>query len=178
MLAKHFLDPFSAGIYAALSTLGKIIFFAASPIAATMFPVISKRKSSNQGYLKVFFASFLITFGIAGLITLVFWLFPDTAIGILYGKDYLSAKADLVWMASFILFYTLSNLLVNFFLSIGKVKVVVLPLIAAIVQGITIWFYHKNITEIIHVSLFTTLTLFICLSFYTGYNLIYEEKNK
>ena len=32
ILAKHFLDPFSAGIYAALSTLGKIIFFATSPI--------------------------------------------------------------------------------------------------------------------------------------------------
>ena len=177
ILAKHFLDPFSAGIYAALSTLGKIIFFAASPVASTMFPVISKRKSSNQGYLKVFVASFLITFSIAGLATLFFWLFPDLTIGILYGKDYLSAKGDLVWMACFILFYTLSNLLVNFFLSIGKVKVVVLPLIFAIAQGVIIWFYHKNITEIIHVSLFTTLALFVCLSLYTGYNLLYEEKN-
>lgn len=177
ILAKHFLDPFSAGIYAALSTLGKIIFFATSPIASTMFPVIAKRKSLNQGYLKVFFASFLITFGIAGLATLVFWLFPDLTIGILYGKDYLSAKGDLVWMAGFILFYTLSNLLVNFFLSIGKVKVVVLPLIFAILQGVTIWFYHKNITEIIHVSLFTTLILFICLLAYTGYNLLYGREN-
>jgi len=129
------------------------------------------------GYLKVFVASFLITFSIAGLATLFFWLFPDLTIGILYGKDYLSAKGDLVWMACFILFYTLSNLLVNFFLSIGKVKVVVLPLIFAIAQGVIIWFYHKNITEIIHVSLFTTLALFICLSLYTGYNLLYEEKN-
>lgn len=178
ILAKHFLSPFSAGIYAAISTLGKIIYFAASPIAATMFPVISKRKSLNQGYLKVFFASLAITVAIASTITILFWLFPNIAIGVLYGKDYLSAKADLVWMGVFILFYTLSNLLVNFFLSIGNVRIVLIPLLASIVQAIVIWFYHGSITEIIHSSLFVTLVMFICLSVYTGYNLHNEQKSK
>ena len=178
ILAKHFLDPFSAGIYAALSTLGKIIFFAASPVAATMFPVISKRKSQGQEYLKVFFASLAITAVIASFATLLFWLFPNIAIGVLYGEDYLSAKTDLVWMGFFMLFYTLSNLLVNFYLSIGKVKIVILPLFSALFQAVVIWFYHGSVTEIIHVSLFTTLGMLICLLIYTGYNLLYEEKDK
>ncbi|MFA6073832.1 MAG: oligosaccharide flippase family protein [Candidatus Woesearchaeota archaeon] len=176
ILAKHFLDPFSAGIYAALSTLGKIIFFATSPIASTMFPVISKRKAQNQGYMKVFIASFLITLAIAVVITLFYFLFPNLAIGVLYGKDYLSAKTDLVWMGMFMIFYSLSNLLVNFFLSIGKVKIVFIPLVGALIQAIIIWFYHNNITNIIHVSLFTTFIMFICLSLYTGYNLYHEAK--
>jgi len=178
ILAKHFLDPFSAGIYAALSTLGKIIFFATSPIASTMFPVISKRKAQNQGYIKVFIVSFIITLAIAVVITLFYFLFPNLAIGVLYGKDYLSAKTDLVWMGMFMIFYSLSNLLVNFFLSIGKVKIVFIPLVGALIQAIIIWFYHNNITNIIHVSLFTTFIMFICLSLYTGYNLLYEQKNK
>jgi O-antigen/teichoic acid export membrane protein len=178
ILAKHFLDPFSAGIYAALSTLGKIIFFATSPIASTMFPVISKRKAQNQGYMKVFIASFLITLSIAVTITLFYFLFPNLAIGVLYGKDYLSAKTDLVWMGMFMIFYSLSNLLVNFFLSIGKVKIVFIPLVGALIQAVIIWFYHDNITNIIHVSLFTTFIMFICLSLYTGYNLYHESKNK
>lgn len=177
ILAKHFLDPFSAGIYAALSTLGKIIFFATSPVAVTMFPVISRRKSLNQGYMKVFLASLAITAAIASTITIFFWLFPNIAIGVLYGKDYLSAKTDLVWMGVFILFYTLSNLLVNFFLSIGNVRIVLIPLLASVVQAVVIWFYHGSITEIIHSSLFVTLAMFICLSVYTGYNLYNEQKN-
>lgn len=178
LLVKHFLDPFSAGIYAAISTLGKIIFFATSPVTTTMFPVISKRKTLNQGYLKVFFASILITASIAVVITLVYWLFPNIAIGLLYGKEYLSAKTDLVWMGIFMLFYTLSNLLVNFFLSIGKVRIVIVPLIAALVQAGIIWFYHNSITQVIFISLFVTLAMFICLSVYSGYNLYYETKNK
>ncbi|MEK7100435.1 MAG: oligosaccharide flippase family protein [Patescibacteria group bacterium] len=178
LFAKHFLDPFSAGIYAALSTLGKIIFFAASPIAATMFPVISKRKSLNQSYMKVFLTSLVITASIATLITVLFWLFPNIAIGVLYGKDYLSAKSDLVLMGIFMLFYTLSHLLVNFFLSIGKVGIVSIPLLAAFVQAGIIWFYHNNITQIIHASLFATFAMFICLLVYTGYNLYNEQKSK
>lgn len=176
ILAKHFLEPFSAGIYAALSTLGKIIFFAASPVAATMFPVIAKRKALGQEYSKIFFASLAITAGIASFATLLFWLFPNIAIGVLYGKDYLSAKTDLVWMGFFMLFYTLSNLLVNFFLSIGNTKIVIVPLMAAIIQAVVIWLDHGSITTIIHNSLFITLVMFVCLLIFTIYNLYNERK--
>lgn len=176
ILAKHFLEPFSAGIYAALSTLGKIIFFAASPVAATMFPVIAKRKALGQEYSKIFFASLAITAGIASFATLLFWLFPNIAIGVLYGKDYLSAKTDLVWMGFFMLFYTLSNLLVNFFLSIGNTKIVIVPLMAAIIQAVVIWFNHGSITTIIHNSLLITLVMFVCLLIFTIYNLYNERK--
>lgn len=178
VLVKHFLDPFSAGIYAAISTLGKIIFFATSPIGSTMFPVVSKRKALNQGYIKVFLASLLITAVISLVITLFYWLFPNIAIGVLYGKEYLSASTDLVWMGIFMLFYTLSNLLVNFFLSIGKVKIVVIPLFAALGQIGFIWFNHDSITQIIQVSLFVSFLMFICLAAFTGYNLVYEKKDK
>lgn len=178
MLVKHFLDPFSAGIYAALSTLGKIIFFATSAISTTMFPVISKRKSLNQDYRKIFFASLLITLIIAVFITFFYWLFPNIAIGILYGKDYLSVKNELVLMGIFMLFYTLSHLIVNFFLSIGKIKIVFIPLLAALIQVVIIWFNHNSINQIVKVSLSVTVLMFICLSLYTGYNFIYATKNK
>lgn len=178
LLVKHFLDPFSAGIYAALSTLGKIIFFATSPIAATMFPVVAKRKFQNEGYTKVFLLAFLMTTTIAVLITAFYWLFPNIAIGVLYGKDYLSAKTDLIWMGVFMLFYTLSNLLVNFYLSIGNTKIVYIPLVAAILQVVMIWIYHTSITQILHVSLFVSIAMFICLSVYTGYNLYNDAKNE
>lgn len=176
LLAKHFLDPFSAGIYGALSTLGKIIFFATSPIATTMFPVVAKRKALNQGYIKIFLISFFLTTIIAVMITLFYWLFPNFAISVLFGKAYLAAEADLTWMGIFMLFYSLSNLLVNFYLSIGNTKIVYIPLISAFLQVLIIRFYHNSTTQILHVSLVVTLGMFICLVGYTGYNLYNESK--
>jgi len=170
ILVKHFLSPFDAGLYAALSTLGKIIFFASSPIAATMFPIVSKRKANNQGYNKVFLTSLIVTLAVGIAITSFYWLFPSVAIGVLYGPAYLSAKSALVWMGILILFYSLSSLMVNFSLSLGESRAVYFPLIAAVLQAPLIWFFHGSILEVIQISLGLVAAMFIFLSFYLGYN--------
>ena len=170
ILVKHFFSPFEAGIYAALSTLGKIIFFAASPITATMFPIVAGRKARGEAYRKIFLASFGLTALIAVAITGFYWFFPNMAIGVLYGSAYLSAKFELVWMGTFILFYTLSYLLVNYSLSLGKTKIVFIPIVVSIIQILTIWFFHKNILQVIQISLGLGAVMFVFLSVYLGYN--------
>ena len=178
ILVKHFLTPFEAGIYAALSTLGKIIFFAASPITATMFPIISGRKTRGESYRKVFLASLGATAFVSAGIVFFYWLFPEIAIGVLYGQAYLSARAELVWMGIFILFYTLSYILVNFYLSLGKVKIVVFPLLVSLIQIPAIWIFHKSILQIIQISLFLSVILFLMLSAYLGYNYLTIKNEK
>jgi len=73
-------------------------------------------------------------------------------------------------MGIFILFYTLSNILVNFSLSLGRIKVVWLPLLAAILQILALWFWHRNLLQVIQVSLVLTMLLFFALAIYLGYN--------
>lgn len=170
ILVKHFFPPFEAGIYAALSTLGKIIFFAVSPIAATMFPIVAGRKSRGEKYGKVFLASFGVTLTVSVIVVLFYWLFPNIAIGVLYGKAYLSASTELVWMGIFILFYTLSNILVNFSLSLGRIKIVWFPLSVAVLQILALWFWHGSILQVIQVSLVLTIVLFFACTIYLGYN--------
>jgi len=170
ILVKHFFPPFEAGIYAALSTLGKIIFFAASPITATMFPIVSGRKARGEAHLKIFLASLGLTALMAIAITGFYWLFPNMAIGVLYGSAYLSAKGALVWMGIFILFYTLSYLLVNYSLSLGDSKTVYFPFLAAALQAPLIWFFHGSILQVVQISLVLALAMFVFLTVYLGYN--------
>lgn len=170
ILVKHFLPAFDAGLYAAISTLGKIIFFATAPISGAMFPIISKKYTNKESYANVFYLGFLATLLISGVAVCVYWLFPDLAIGILYGNAYLSVSRELVWMGLFMLFYSLSSFAINFFLSIGQVQVVWLPLFFSLVQVIVIWFVHESISQVLLVSLCSTFFLFICLVFYLWYN--------
>ena len=170
ILVKHFLSPFDAGIYAALSTLGKIIFFASSPISSVMFPVISGRNAKGEKYQKVFWASFFATLIISVVIVSFYYFFPNLAIGILYGSAYLSAKAGLIWMGMFVLIYTVSILLVNFSLSLGKTKVIIFPLTASILQVVFIWLFHNNIIQVIQISFLDSTLMFLGLVLYLGYN--------
>ena len=177
ILVKHFFPPFEAGIYAALSMLGKIIYFAVSPITATMFPIVSGKKSRGEKFYKDVLISFLLTFVGAGLVVGFYKLFPNLAIEYLYGEKYMAAKGELFIMGLFILFYTLSYFLVNLFLSLGKTSVSYLPLAISFLQIIGIWFYHNSLKQVIVISLTLSVLLFLTLFLYLGYNQSWRIKS-
>jgi len=169
LLVKHFFSPHDAGIYAALSTLGKIIFFGAGPISAVMFPLVSKRESEGENYTKIFIYSLVLTILLSSGILFIYWMFPKFTISILYGASYLEAAGLLVWFGVFIALFTLCSLLIHFYLSLGKVKVVLLPLIAALAQILGIFTYHDSLKTVITVSITVTALLLVGLLIYLRY---------
>jgi len=170
LLVKHYLSPFDAGIYSALSTLGKIIYFAATPIASVMFPIVSGRYARGEKYRQVFYAAFLATVVLSLGVTGFYWLFPKIAIGVLFGAKYLSAQTELVWMSLFISFLTISFLLINFLLSVGRTKIVIFPIVVAMAQLSAIIMFHNSMLQVIQVSLASMVLLFSGLSMYMIYN--------
>ena len=166
VLARHFLSAREAGFYAALATLGKIVFFASSPIITVMFPMISERHASGKQYLNFLNLSFgLVILGCLG-VTSVYFFFPELMIKVLFGSQYLPASPHLFLFAIFISLYTFSSLLVNFYLSIKKIKVVVLPMMAALLQAVGIFVFHQNLSQIVLVSVGALGLLFISLLLY------------
>lgn len=163
ILVRHFFPGQQVGFYGALSTLGKIVYFLASPIIAVMFPLISERHANGKDYKRLLFASL----GLVGLICLImtgtYFLFPSFVVKLFFGKTYLPIAFYLGIFGIFLSFYSLSFLLVNFYLSIQKTKVVILPIIAAASQIIFIWFFHNNFSQIIWISLIITSLLLISL---------------
>lgn len=169
ILVKHFFSSHDAGIYASLSTLGKIIFFATGPITAVMFPIVSQRKARGQNYRKIFFYSFFLTGVLSIIISTIYGLVPSLAINLLYGRAYLEAKSLLVGFGIFMTLFTLSSLLINFNLSLGKTRVVLLPFIAAIIQITLIWLNHQNLFIIVFQCICITALLLVLLLIYSLY---------
>lgn len=166
VLVKHFFSSHEAGIYAALSTLGKIIFFGAGPISAVMFPLVSKRSSKGENYKKVLIYSFAATMLFAISICFVYWLTPNFAINLLFGSSYLESSKLLIWFGIFITLFTLSSLLINFGISLGKNKIVIFPAISAILQIILVSFFHQTIFTVIIISIGVTALLLLTLLIY------------
>jgi len=178
IFVKHFLTPNEAGLYAALSTLGKIIYFAVSPITSAMFPIISKKKSLGEKYTNIFLLSLFATIFVSIAIVFSYYLFPNLAIGVLYGKDYLVVSKELVWMGVFMFFYTGSYVIVNYLLSVGITKIVAIPIFAAIIQIVGMYFIHNSILSVIKISLYVLFGMFVVLVLYLMYNRFNENENK
>lgn len=169
ILVKHFFSSYDTGIYASLSTLGKIIFFATGPISTVMFPLVSKRKARGEPYRKIFIYSFIATAIFAGVSLIIYWLFPELVIRLLYGTAYLEAKGLVVWFGIFISLFTLSSLLINYSLSLGRSKVTLFPMAAAVVQIIMIILFHQTLFNVILISTIVTALLLISLLIYSSY---------
>ncbi len=175
ILVRHFLPAQEAGFYAALATLGKIIFFASTPVVMVMFPMVSERHANGKKYSNLFKLSFGLVFLVCLAISGIYFLFPKLMINILYGSQYLLASHYLWLFAIFLSLYSFSYLLTNFYLSIKKVKVVILPIIAAIAQILFISLFHQNLSQVVWVSVSVLSLLLITLLIYHFYD---EKKDK
>ncbi len=170
VLARYFLPAVAAGQYAALSVLGKIVFFASSSITLVMFPIVSAREAEGKDYQKVILLSLGLVMAISFLIALAYFLFPELMISLLFGRAYLAVAGSLGIFAVFIGVYSLCSLLVNFFLSISRTRYLILPGSAALLQIVLIFFFHQSITEILRVNLLITSLLLAGLLLCFGRN--------
>ncbi len=165
ILVKHFFSSTNAGMYAALSTLAKIIFFAAGPISAVMFPMIARKHALGEDYRGVFIYSLVLTTIICLSIAGLYWLLPNLAIQILYGSAYLGGAPILGLFGLFISFYSVSSLFISYYLSLNQTKVVILPAIAAVMQILGIYTFHDSLYQVVVVctviSALLLATLFV-----------------
>jgi phosphate starvation-inducible membrane PsiE len=96
----------------------------------------------------------------------------------LYGSKYIGAENALPWMGMFIAIYSFCQLLVNYFLSVGRLKVAYLPFVAALAQIVLLTLFHSSLIEVIQISLAILSVMFVLLLGILSYNqlTIYGKK--
>lgn len=166
LLVKHFLSSTDAALYSGLSVLGRIIFYFSAPIGSVMFPLVIKRiheKKNEQGLL---YASFLLVLVPSLLLVLGYFLFANTIISFVLGKQYLSGAFLLGWFGLYLCVFSLLNILINFLLSIKKTAVSYIVLGGACTQAVGITIFHATIGQVVVFSLILSLVLFVTLLLY------------
>lgn len=151
VLVKHFFDPHQAGLYAALSTLGKIIIFAFGAVAAAMFPIVADLYEREQEHKNVLRNSLAIV-SIGGVVILFFYfLLPKLVIGLLFGAAYLEISPYLGFFGVFTFLLSLASIFIYYFLSIGKTNFMFLLVLASLAEIIGIYLFHSSLFQVVMV---------------------------
>lgn len=161
LLAKRFFSPEIAGQYAALSMLGKIIFFGTFAISKAMFPFTSERFEVKKDSLNVFKKSFIIVLLLCLISVLIYYLMPNFLISILYGEKYLEISSLLVYSSIALSLLSLTNLIITYNLSINSIKRSEILFIFLIIEIILLFIFNKTILEYILAFMASTLIIFI-----------------
>lgn len=166
ILARHFLSAYEAGFYAALSTLGKIIYFAAAPVTAVIFPIVSETQAAKKDPKRVVISGLAII----GLIIIgflaIFGLFPKLMILVLFGEKYLVLEPFVVYFAIAISLFTVNAALLNIFLALKKTLPTIFVCLAACFQILLIFLFHQSIIQIINIFILVSALLFLLLLLY------------
>lgn len=170
---KHYFDPETAGVYAAISTVAKIILYITMPISSVMFPMISEKTVKGDKHYKIFFMALLLT-ALATLVILAIYIIaPGKVISILYGADYLSLYQFLPEAGLFVLFYALSYLVINYYLVIKDFVFLYFFSAILLTQTIVVIFWHPSLTSVIRLMIVANCFLFIIL---VGYYLVTKRQ--
>lgn len=166
ILVKHYFSPHDAGIYAAISTIGKIVLYVTAPIVTVMFPMISEKTTSGGKHYKLLFFSLLLV-GVGGLLVLGLYIVaPAKIITLLYGNEYVSFYYLLPEVGMAVLLYSLINLLVNYYLVIKDFRFLWFFLVAVVGLITTISFHHPSIVIVVRTLIVYFSLLFLSMVVY------------
>lgn len=158
VLAQHYLPTTDASLYGALSTLGRIIYFAALPIIMVMFPLATKKAAVNESSNKVVFMAGAAVCVIAIPLLLAYALAPQFIISLSVGAAYQAGSGDLWLFGLFFTTLTLATWLAYALLA-QQIPIGWMPPVAVAGQVILIVFWHDSPRQIVISSLVATMLL-------------------
>ena len=159
LLVKTFFSPEDAGLYAAVSVIGRITYFGALPVLVLLVPLVSRRQALDEPTLPLFLVLFagggVICAGLIGVSV----LFAPLIIGVLYGEAYVSAAPLLAIYTLAASLFVLTNFIVNYRIALGRGDETWMPLVAGILQFIGILVFHDSLLQVILVQVALMATL-------------------
>lgn len=164
IVVKYYFDAHTAGLYAGIATVARIIFFLVTPIAQVLMPLVKLGQSSKQNR-QLLLKSLALTFAVGGPVTLLCAAFPHLLIQVLMGQAYDTYAELLPLLSTTIFIISVINLITMYYLTLRRKVVSFIGIIgiAATLGFMLTW--HANLFEIVNsmfwgsvVALVATLT--------------------
>jgi O-antigen/teichoic acid export membrane protein len=165
VLVKHYFTPLEAGLYSAVSILGRIILFAPIGIARVVFPKASDMYEAGKKHFHILLKGLVLTSLIAGGIVLAYLLFPEEIVMTIFGEGYAGAIPYLGMYGLVTFFFSLTGLLVSYSLSINQHGAAI-PLVIFLIAEVLLISYCSTISEVIYMMITVSFLTFITTLIY------------
>jgi len=167
VVVKHFFDPQTAGLYAGIASVARIIFFATSSIALVMMSLVRLDASAAENRA-VLGKSLALTL-LAGLpITVAMALFPEQITTILMGDGYAAVAKLLPMLAAAICIVSIVNVLVSYHLALRRYVLAPLVLIGGCITYVLLSTHHGSLEAIVHGLFVGSIALLGIVGTWTG----------
>lgn len=159
VFVKHIFSPDEAGLYAAVSVLGKTIFYLPSAFMLALFPMVTESHTLNNDTFKILDKGLLYTASISSAGVLAFALFPDLAMKTLFGESFVSVAPLLKFYGLAMMFMSITSILISFNLARGRTGFIYPLGVGCVALYILINVFHGSLATVIFMLMAVAVTL-------------------
>ena len=123
--------PLEAGLYSAMATIGRVVFYISAAVVTFMFPRVAGQHAQGLPTITIARRALLVTFVLCVLGVLFFSIRPDLIMRVLFGQHFLGEAALLVPYSIAMLLLALVNVWMLYFLAVQETRYTVFLLTGA-----------------------------------------------
>ncbi|MCL6500642.1 MAG: hypothetical protein K6T16_01255 [Candidatus Pacearchaeota archaeon] len=171
IMARYFFSPIDAGLYSAISVIGKVVLFGSAGLTRAMFSEVTekhekqKTERSRKESRKILFRALGFLATISGIILFLSFIFPEVIINLVVGNKYIAATPLLKYMVLAMTFLSFSSLIIFYNLSIDWHKKTTARILSAalFLQIAFLILFHGSVEQFVKVILGANIGLFLAL---------------
>jgi O-antigen/teichoic acid export membrane protein len=157
-VVKHFFDAETAGRYAGVSTVARMIFFLTASIAQVLLPSVKINNPAKQN-TGLFIKSMLLLGTLGGGALLIFILFSNKIVVMLMGHAY-STYAHLLGRLSLVMFIiSILNLVVSYYIALRRYQISFIVILGAGVTAGLLAARHETLDVVVNSLLYGSVTM-------------------
>lgn len=149
LVAKRFLDPEAAGVYAAVALVGRAVFFLSWSVATTLFPAAAQRQERGEQTDGLLYGGLAIV----ALMGVGFvggaYVLGDLVLGRVFGPEFGDVSGPLALYALATSMFAMANLIVSHHLSMGRIREALVLLAGAAFQSLLLVLGRGSTDELI-----------------------------
>jgi O-antigen/teichoic acid export membrane protein len=167
ILVKHYFSNESAGLYASLALIGRVVYFVTWIFVMMLLPKAIELHKEGKNTTPLLLKNVLQLCVFSIVMVLITYFFPQTVVQIMFGKQFL-VIAPLLWKyALATALFALSNVFAYYYLSIGNYIPVILAAILGCVQLLLIVLFHQSLSQVVEMQqIAMAFLLFLQLVFF------------
>jgi len=149
VIVKHFFDAHTAGLYAGVASVARIIFFLTASIALVLMPSV-KMSNTPQENRRFLFKSLILFGGLSVPTLALFALAPQFVVGLLMGHSYDDMSHILPQLSLAICIISLLNLFVSYFLALRRYGLTAVTVLGALITYALMLGNHGSIAAVVN----------------------------
>lgn len=162
LIIRYFFDTETAGLYAGIATIARIIIFATGSVAGVAIAHVKLRNFRSENHLYMNKSLVLVT-SMSGGLLVIFSLFPGLVTKILIGERFLIMADTLPRLSLLMTTTAITTLFVMYFLALRRYILISVLAMSTGAIAVLMYLWHSSITTVINNLLYGVLFALMAL---------------